>query len=84
MAVVTAAPASTATSSGWGALSSTYNNQVRVSGYGQAYIGGGGSNITTDYVLTDPAKDGNTVYAQTDYQFFRICSPGRRGGHLVQ
>lgn len=59
----------------WGPLSSYYKKQKRVEGHGRVYIHNA-SEVRTEYVLTDPAKDGNTVYARTEYYFWRLCGSG--------
>ena len=52
----------------WGPLTSTYNGQVRVSATGLASKNNsGGQNVIN---LTDPDKDGNPVYAHTDWFIF--------------
>jgi hypothetical protein len=59
----------------WGPLTSVYKGVVRVSGSGDFY-NGGGIQVTTKYVISDRANDGNSVYGKTAYSFYRLCEDG--------
>jgi hypothetical protein len=55
----------------WGPVTSTYKSQVRVKATGSMYVVAGRTGVQSSFKLVDPLADGNNVYGNVWYQFYR-------------